>query len=74
MVEPMKPKFRQALLDEHPGLDEKIIDRLEALTIQRLEVNPATDTTRINELDRERERIIRDFLPRMNRVVRRFSL
>lgn len=73
MVEPMKPQFRQALIDEHPGLDERIIDRLEALTVQRFEINPALDPDRINEIDRERERIITQFFPRMSRVVRRFS-
>lgn len=73
MVEPMKPQFRQALLDEHPGLDERIIDRLEALTVQRFETNPATDAARIVAIDREREQIINQFFPRMDRVVRRFS-
>ena len=68
MVEPIKPILRQALIEEHDGLADEIIDRLEELTHQRFEVDPDEQPDLLKEIDQEREQLLQQHMPRFKEV------
>ena len=53
-MEPLHPRIREALKQEHPGLSDATIDRYEELLAERFLVDPESDPLRIQELDRQR--------------------
>jgi hypothetical protein len=68
MVEPIKPILRHALIEEHEGLTEEIIDRLEELTHQRFEIDPDEQPDLLKQIDQEREQLLQQHMPHFKEV------
>ncbi len=67
-MEPLKPKFRAALKKEHEDLTDAQIDEVEDLIAQRFRIDPEAEPLRIQELDKRREEILRENMPRARQV------
>ena len=72
-MEPLKPSFREALKQEHPGLSEETLDRVEELLAQRFLVDPEADPLRVQELDRQRAELLRKEIPRFEQVMQKMQ-
>ncbi len=72
-MEPLHPDLRTALKRAHPGLTDAIIDRYEELTAQQFILNPSLHAERFATLDRERQNILREHMPRYNEVLQQFE-
>ncbi len=70
-MEPLKPSFRDALKQEHPGLTDETIDRVEELLAQRFLVDPEADPLRVQELDRQRSDLLRQEIPKFEQVLQK---
>ncbi len=70
-MEPLKPSFRDALKQEHPGLTDETIDRVEELLAQRFLIDPEAEPLRLQELDRQRAELLRREIPRYEQVLQR---
>lgn len=73
MVEPLSPAFRDALKQEHAGLTDDIIDRVEELTHQRFEIDPDADPGLLKKIDEDRERLLKQYMPRYQQVWERVA-
>jgi hypothetical protein len=68
-MEPMRPEVREELKRAHPGLTDDDIDRYEELNSLRFLVDPGEeDGRRLREIDAERERIVRERMPRLAEI------
>ncbi len=72
-MEPLRPQFRQALKEAHPGLTDADIDRYEELLAARFQIDPDREPQRLNEIDRQREELLRTRMPRYREVRQRMS-
>ena len=72
MVEPLKPELRDELKASHEGLQDAEIDRLEELIAQRFTLDPERDAEQLRAVDRERELLLRERMPRFNEIYQRF--
>lgn len=72
-MEPLKPLLREALKDEHEGLTDELIDRLEALMYQRFETDPDEEPEKLKQIDEERERLMQQYAPRYKEVCQRIE-
>jgi len=70
-MEPLKPSFRDALKQEHPGLKDETIDRAEELLAQRFLIDPEAQPLRLQEIDRERAELLRREMPRFDLVLQK---
>jgi hypothetical protein len=70
-MEPLKPSFRDALKQEHPGLTDETIDRAEELLSQRFLIDPEAEPLRLQELDRERDELLRREMPKFDQVLQK---
>lgn len=73
MVEPLNPNLRDALKQEHAELTDEVMDRIEELTHQRFEIDPDADPELLRKIDQERERLLRQFMPRYRQVCERVA-
>jgi hypothetical protein len=72
-MEPLKPRVRDALKEEHPGLSDETIDRAEELLAQRFLINPEAEPLRVQELDRERAQLLQQEIPKFEQVIQKVS-
>jgi uncharacterized small protein (DUF1192 family) len=72
-MEPLKPRVRDALKEEHPGLSDETIDRAEELLAQRFLINPEAELLRVQELDRERAQLLQQEIPKFEQVIQKVS-
>lgn len=72
-MEPLRPSVRQALKEAHPSLTDEEINRVEELLARRFQLDPETEQNTINELDRQREELIRNVMPRYQEVIQRIT-
>jgi hypothetical protein len=72
-MEPLKPSFRAALEQEHPGLTDDTIDRFEELLAQRFLIDPEAEPLRVQELDRQRAELLRREMPRFEEVLQKVN-
>jgi hypothetical protein len=70
-MEPLKPSFRNALKEEHPGLTDETIDNAEELLAQRFLVDPEAEPLRVQEIDRQRAELLRQEMPRFEQVIQK---
>lgn len=70
-MEPLKPSFRDALKQEHPGLTDETIDRVEELLSQRFLIDPEAEPLRLQEIDRERAELIQKQMPKFDQVLQK---
>ena len=70
-MEPLKPIFRDALKEAHPGLSDETIDRAEQLLAQRFLIDPEADPLRLQEIDRERAELLKQEMPRFEQVLQK---
>jgi hypothetical protein len=73
VVEPLNPNLRDALKQEHAELTDEVMDRIEELTHQRFEIDPDADPELLRKIDQERERLLRQFMPRYRQVCERVA-
>jgi hypothetical protein len=73
MVEPLHPQLRRELLRANAGLADEDLDRLEELTALRFTLDPERDAARLREVDAERERLLREKVPRFREVSASFA-
>ena len=69
----MSSALRDALKQEHDGLTDEIIDRVEELAQQHFMLDSETESDKIDALDQERERLIKEHIPRYGDVVERLG-
>lgn len=72
-MEPLSPRFRQALKEVHPGLTDAEIDRYEELVVARFQIDPDREPERLSEIDRQREELLRTRMPRYREVRQRLG-
>ena len=72
-MEPLKPRVRDALKEEHPGLSDETIDRAEELLAQRFLINPEAEPLRVQELDRERTQLLQREIPKFEQVIQKVN-
>ncbi len=72
-MEPLHPDVRKALKEAHPDVTDAVIDRVEALLAERFQLDPAKHADAIRRLDREREALIEQTMPRYVEIVRALS-
>lgn len=72
-MEPLHPDLRAALKEAHPGLTDEIIDQHEALLVQRFMIDPDQHPAEIRELDRRRELILQQHMPRYREVFQMYE-
>lgn len=72
-MDPLHPAFRDLLKQAHPDLTDAIIDRYEELTAQQFLLDPEADAERFAALDRERQRILREDMPRYRELWQEFE-
>jgi hypothetical protein len=70
-MEPLHPSIRQALKEAHPGLTDNDIDRYEELLSQRYAYDPEEDGEKIQKLDKVRERLVQEKMPKFREVYQR---
>lgn len=70
-MEPYSPEFRRALKDAHPGLRDTDIDRLEALTASRAQLQP--DDRNIGYIDEQIDDLLRNKMPNFDKVAREYA-
>ena len=70
-MEPLKPSMREALKQEHEGLTDEVIDRAAEMLMERFSIDPEADPLRIQELDREREELMRKEVPEFEKVLQK---
>lgn len=64
----MHPDLRAALKAAHPGLTDAQIDQHEELLAQRFQLDPETQEAEIRTLDRRREQLLQQYMPRYHQV------
>ena len=74
IMEPLGDAFRKFYRQQHPEVDEGDLDRLEALLAQRFMLDPTQEANEIQRLDAERERLLQERLPDLQRVWEQFQL
>jgi hypothetical protein len=72
MVEPLRPELREELKDAHDGLQDADIDRLEELIALRFTLDPQREAEELRAVDREREVLLRERMPRFEEIYQRF--
>lgn len=72
MVEPLRPELREELKEAHEGLEDADIDRLEELIALRFTLDPQREAGELRAVDEERDRLVRERLPRFEEVYQRF--
>lgn len=72
MVEPLRPELREELKDAHDGLEDADIDRLEELIALRFTLDPQREAAELRAVDAERERLVKERMPRFDEVYQRF--
>jgi len=72
-MEPLHPQLRAALKEAHPGLADSDLDRYEELLAARFQIDPDREAERLRGLDREREELLRQAMPRYKEVAQRFQ-
>jgi hypothetical protein len=72
-MEPLRPEFRLALKEAHPGLTDADIDRYEELVAARFQIDPDREPQRLSEIDRQREELLQTRMPRYREVRQRMS-
>lgn len=72
-MDPLHPAFRDLLKQAHPDLTDAIIDRYEELTARQFLLDPEADAERFAALDRERQRILREYMPRYRELWQEFE-
>lgn len=73
-MQPLSPRVRAALKAEHPGLTDKVIDRVEGLLMRRTDLDPAQSPSNARAFQRfedQRDRLIAEHMPRFADVLRR---
>ncbi len=71
-MDPLEPKLRDALKAAHAGLTDEVIDQYETLLAQRFQFDPDREQEKIIELDRKREQLLRERMPKFNFVCQQF--
>jgi hypothetical protein len=71
-MDPLHPDLRAALKAAHPGLTDVQIDEHEELLAQRFTLNPETQEAEIRALDRRREQLIQQYMPKFQQVAQMF--
>lgn len=71
-MEPMHPDMRAALKAAHPDLTDARIDEHEELLAQRFLLDPETQEAEIRALDRRRELLIQEYMPKFQQVAQVF--
>jgi hypothetical protein len=72
-MEPLHPDLRAALKAAHPGLTDAEIDLHEELLAQRFLLDPETQEAEIRALDRRREQLIQQHMPKVQQVAQMFN-
>ena len=72
-MDPLHPDFRAALKRAHPGLTDAVIDRYEDLTSRQFMLNPDLNAQQFATLDREREKLLKEHMPKYEEIWRQFS-
>jgi hypothetical protein len=67
-MEPLHPDLRAALKAAHPGLTDTQIDQHEELLAQRFQLDPETQEPEIRALDRRREQLVQQYMPKFQQV------
>src|SRR5512145_2164722 len=67
-MEPLRPDFRAALKEAHPGLTDEIIDEYEKLTALRYQLDVERYRESVQEIDRQREDLLRTRMPQFAQV------
>jgi chorismate mutase len=62
-MEPMRPDFRRALKEAHPGLTDEVIDEYEKLTAMRYRLDQQKFRASVDEIDRKRDELLRARMP-----------
>ncbi|MFO0841889.1 MAG: hypothetical protein U0797_05735 [Gemmataceae bacterium] len=70
-MDPLKPSFRDALKQEHPGLTDETIGRAEGLLAQRFLIDPEAEPLRPQQIDRERAELLRREMPKFEQVLQK---
>lgn len=70
-MEPLKPSFRDALKQEHPGLTDDTLNQVEELLAERFLIDPEAEPLRVQELDRQRAELIQREIPKFEQVLQR---
>jgi len=71
-MEAIHPKLRKELKRVYPQLTDADIDRYEELTSLRFTLNPATEASKIREIDIERDRLVSTAMPRLGELENAF--
>jgi hypothetical protein len=71
-MDPLHPDLRAALKAAHPGLTDAQIDQQEELLAQRFTLDPETQEAEIRALDRRREQLIQQYMPKFQQVAQMF--
>lgn len=71
-MEPLHSDLRVALKAAHPGLTDAQIDQHEELLAQRFYLDPETQETEIRALDRRREQLEQQYMPKFQQVAQMF--
>ena len=71
-MEPLHPDLRAALKAAHPGLTDAEIDQHEELLVQRFLLDPETQEAEIRALDRRREQLEQQYMPKFQQVAQMF--
>jgi hypothetical protein len=67
-MEPLRPDFRQALKDAHPGLTDEVIDEYEKLTAMRYRLEQQRYADSLQEVDRKRDELLKARMPHFAQV------
>jgi hypothetical protein len=71
-MDPLHPDLRAALKAAHPGLRDAQIDQHEELLAQRFLLDPQTQEAEIRALDRRREQLVQQYMPKFQQVAQMF--
>jgi hypothetical protein len=72
-MKPLHPDLRDALKAAHPLLTDAQIDRYEELLAQRFLLDPDTQETEIQALDRRREQLVQQYMPNFQQVAQKLG-
>ncbi len=72
-MDPLHPDFRTALKQAHPSLTDAMIHRYEELTSQQFSLDRTQQGERFAALDREREQLLREYLPHYREIWEQFQ-
>ena len=72
-MDPLHPDLRAALKAAHPSLTDAQIDQHEELLAQRFLLDPETQEAEIRALDRRREQLVQQYMPKFQQVAQMFD-